>query len=45
MDGKSADGQDVHEAALRSRGLRPGDILLQVRNKELMRPNSDFPVG
>jgi carboxyl-terminal processing protease len=39
--------QDVHEGGpAHAAGLRPGDILLQVRNKELMPPEPPiFPVG
>src|SRR5258708_22412 len=39
--------QDVHEGGpAHAAGLRPGDILLQVRNKELMPPELPiFPVG
>src|SRR2546427_1206911 len=39
--------QDVHEGGpAHAAGLRPGDILLQVRNKELMSPEPPiFPVG
>src|SRR5467141_3367230 len=39
--------QDVHEGGpAQAAGLRPGDILLQVRNKELMPPEPPvFPMG
>jgi carboxyl-terminal processing protease len=39
--------QDVHEGGpAHAAGLRPGDVLLQVRNKELMPPEPPiFPVG
>jgi len=39
--------QDVHEGGpAHAAGLRPGDILLQIRNKELMSPEPPiFPVG
>lgn len=39
--------QDVHEGGpAHAAGLRPGDILLQVRNRELMPPEPPiFPVG
>ena len=39
--------QDVHEGGpAHTAGLRPGDILLQVRNRELMPPEPPiFPVG